>query len=86
MHMTEQFVTRMLANSDFVFTVTRDFMRNCQNPILVLPAKVPAHPRRRVGDARAKAEVSMSPWKEPEERTPLAVCQNRSFLKAYRPA
>ena len=29
---------------DFVFTVTRDFVRSCQNPILVLPDDVPAHP------------------------------------------
>ena len=29
---------------DFVFTVTRDFVRNCQNPILILPDDVPAHP------------------------------------------
>ena len=31
-------------NPDFVFTVTRDFVRSCQTPILVLPDDVPAHP------------------------------------------
>jgi pimeloyl-ACP methyl ester carboxylesterase len=40
----EQFVTRMFeTNPDFVFTVTRDFVRTCQNPILVLPDDVRAH-------------------------------------------
>ena len=33
-----------LANPDFVFTVTRDFVRACQTPILVLPDDVPPHP------------------------------------------
>src|SRR4051812_26635225 len=42
---TDQFVTRMFeTNADFVFTVTRDFVRACQNPVLVLPDDVPAHP------------------------------------------
>jgi hypothetical protein len=31
-------------NADFVFTVTRDFVRSCQTPILVLPDDVPIHP------------------------------------------
>ena len=31
-------------NADFVFTVTRDFVRNCRTPILILPDDVPAHP------------------------------------------
>jgi hypothetical protein len=31
-------------NPDFVFTVTRDFVRSCQSPVLILPDDVPAHP------------------------------------------
>ena len=42
---TDQFVTRMFeTDPDFVFTVTRDFVRSCQNPVLILPDDVPAHP------------------------------------------
>ncbi len=42
---TDRFVTRMFeTNPDFVFTVTRDFVRGCQNPVLILPDDVPAHP------------------------------------------
>jgi hypothetical protein len=33
-----------------------------------------------------KAEVSLSRWKEPKERIPLAVRQIHSFLRAHRPA
>jgi pimeloyl-ACP methyl ester carboxylesterase len=87
---TDQFVTRMFeTNPDFVFTVTRDFVRNCQNPVLVLPDEVPAHPYAVAMECAMlapKAEVSMFPWKEPKERIPLAVRQIHSFLKAHRPA
>src|SRR6266705_3026604 len=42
---TDQFVTNMFeTDPDFVITVTRNFVRSCQNPILVLPDEVPAHP------------------------------------------
>ena len=86
----EQFVTRMFeTNADFVFTVTRDFVRTCQNPILVLPDEVPAHPYAVAMECAMlapKAEVSIFPWKEPKERIPLAVRQIHSFLKAHRSA
>ncbi len=86
----EQFVTRMFeTNPDFVFTVTRDFVRGCQNPILVLPDDVPAHPLAVAMECAMlapNAEVSIFPWKEPKERIPLAVRQIHSFLKAHRPA
>jgi len=90
MQTADQFVTKMFeTNPDFLFTVTRDFMRSCQNPILVLPDDVPAHPYAVAMECAMlapKAEVSIFPWKEPKERIPLAVRQIHSFLKAHRPA
>ena len=45
MPMVDAFLNKMYrANADFVFTVTRDFVRSCQTPILVLPDDIPAHP------------------------------------------
>src|ERR1700733_6497564 len=45
MAMVDAFLKKMyLSNPDFVFTVTRDFVRGCKTPILVLPDDVPAHP------------------------------------------
>jgi pimeloyl-ACP methyl ester carboxylesterase len=86
----DKFVTRMFeTDPDFVFTVTRDFVRGCQTPILVLPDDSPAHPYAVAMESAMlapKAEVSMFPWKEPKERIPLAVRQIHSFLKAHRPA
>jgi pimeloyl-ACP methyl ester carboxylesterase len=90
METVEKFLTKMYrTNPDFVFTVTRDFVRNCQTPVLILPDDIPAHPYAVAMEAAMlapKAEVSMFPWKEPKERIPLAVRQIRSFLRAHRPA
>jgi pimeloyl-ACP methyl ester carboxylesterase len=90
MEMVDKFLTRMYrTNADFVFTVTRDFVRTCRTPILILPDDIPAHPYAVAMEAAMlapKAEVSMFPWKEPKERIPLAVRQIRSFLRAHRPA
>jgi pimeloyl-ACP methyl ester carboxylesterase len=90
MEMVDKFLTKMYrTNPDFVFTVTRDFVRNCQTPVLILPDDVPAHPYAVAMEAAMlapNAEVSMFPWKEPKERIPLAIRQIRSFLRAHLPA
>jgi pimeloyl-ACP methyl ester carboxylesterase len=90
MAMVDKFLTKMYRNNpDFVFTVTRDFVRACQTPVLILPDDIPAHPYAVAMEAAMlapKAEVSMFPWKEPKERIPLAVRQIHSFLRAHRPA
>ena len=91
MAMVDTFLTNMYggARADFVYTVTRDFVRSCQNPVLILPDEVPAHPYAVAMECAMlapKAEVSMFPWKEPKERIPLAVRQIHSFLRAHRPA
>jgi hypothetical protein len=84
----EKFLTKLyFDNPDFVFTVTRDFVSNCQTPVLILPDDIPAHPYAIAMEAAMlapKSEVSMFPWKEPKERIPLAVRQIRSFLRAHR--
>jgi pimeloyl-ACP methyl ester carboxylesterase len=90
MAMVEKFLIKMYrTNPDFVYTVTRDFVHNCQTPVLILPDDIPAHPYKVAMEAAMlapKAEVSIFPWKEPKERIPLAVRQIRSFLRAHRPA
>jgi pimeloyl-ACP methyl ester carboxylesterase len=88
MEMVDKFLTKFYRdNPDFVFTVTRDFVRNCQTPVLILPDDIPPHPYAVAMECAMlapKAEVSMFPWKEPKERIPLAVRQIRSFLKSHR--
>jgi pimeloyl-ACP methyl ester carboxylesterase len=90
MAMVDTFLTRMYrTNADFVFTVTRDFVRACQTPVLILPDDIPAHPYAVAMESALLApnsEVSLFPWKEPKERIPLAVRQIRSFLRGHRRA
>ena len=90
MEVVDKFLTKMYrTNADFVFTVTRDFVRTVKTPILILPDDIPAHPYAVAMEAAMlapNAEVSMFPWKEPPERIPLAIRQIRSFLRAHRPA
>jgi len=86
--MIERFLTKMYkTDADFVFTVSRDFVKACRTPVLILPDDIPAHPYAVAMEAAMlapNAEVSMFPWKEPKERIPLAIRQIRSFLRAHR--
>jgi pimeloyl-ACP methyl ester carboxylesterase len=90
MEQAEKFLTKMYrTDADFVFTVSRDFVRQCRTPVLIMPDDIPAHPYAVAMECAMlapNAEVSMFPWKEPKERIPLAVRQARSFLRAHRPA
>jgi pimeloyl-ACP methyl ester carboxylesterase len=90
MAMVDGFLTKMYrANADFVFTVTRDFVRDCQTPILVLPDDVPAHPYAVAMESALlapNAQVSLYPWKDTQDKIPLAVRHIRTFLRANKPA
>jgi pimeloyl-ACP methyl ester carboxylesterase len=55
---------------DFVYSVSRDFARSCQTPMLVMPDDTPGHPYQVSMDIAAlapKAEVTVYPWKEPKD-------------------
>jgi pimeloyl-ACP methyl ester carboxylesterase len=90
MEMVSAFLTRMYRdNADFVFTVTRDFVRSCQVPVLVLPDDIPPHPYAVAMESvrlAPRSEVCLYPWKEPKEMIPVVVRQVRSFLRAHQPA
>ena len=89
MAMVDAFLSKMYRDhADFVYTVTRDFVRACQTPILVLPDDVPAHPYAVAMESALlapNAQVSMYPWKDTPDKIPLAVRHVRTFLRAYRP-
>jgi len=90
MEMAAAFLDNMYRNGrDFVFTVSRDFVRECQTPVLILPDDIPVHPYAVAMESAMlapKSEVSLFPWKDPKERIPIAVRQVRSFLRAHCPA
>jgi hypothetical protein len=71
MDMVHDFLTSMYTNrADFVFTVSRDFVRSIQTPLLVALADVPAHPYKvamEVASLAPNAEVTIYPWKDSPE-------------------
>ena len=90
MDQVSAFLTKMyLSNPDFVFTVTRDFVKSCKTPILVLPDDVPPHPFKvamEVAMLAPNSQVSLYPWKDTPDKVPLAVRHIRMFLEANEPA
>ena len=90
MDMIHDFLTSMYTNrADFVFTVTRDFVRNLQTPILIAPEDVPAHPyavAMEVANLAPNSEVTIYPWKDSQEHIDEVVAHTRRFLKAHQPA
>lgn len=88
MEMAERFLTRMYrTDADFVFTVTRDFVRACRTPVLVLPDDTPPHPYEVAMETAylaPNAQASLFPWKDTKQRTALAVRHVRTFLRAVR--
>ncbi len=52
------------ARPDFVYSVSREFARSCQTPMLVLPDDVPAHPLQTAIDIASlcpNAEITVFP-------------------------
>jgi hypothetical protein len=79
----------MYGDVDFVLTATRDYVRSCPTPLLVLPDNTPPHPyatAMEMARLAPRAEVSLYPWKDTKENIAFAVRHVRTFLKAYRPS
>ena len=89
MDMVQDFLTNMYTNrADFVYTVTRDFVRSVQTPLLIAPDDVPAHPYKvamEVASLAPNAEVTIYPWKDTQEHIDETVEHARRFLKAHEP-
>jgi hypothetical protein len=76
-------------SNGWMSAVKKNFVisRHCPTPVLILPDDIPAHPYAVAMECALlapKAEKSMYPWKDPNERIPLAVRQVRFFLRAHR--
>ncbi|MPZ14990.1 MAG: alpha/beta fold hydrolase [Chloroflexi bacterium] len=73
--------------ADFVYSVSRDFVRSCQTPLLVLPGNDRPHPHDvgvAVADLAPKSE-RMDPWKD-ADLIPQTVEGVRDFFKKHTPA
>jgi pimeloyl-ACP methyl ester carboxylesterase len=74
---------------DFVYSVSRDFAKSCQTPMLVLPDDVVAHPLQvsiDIASLAPNAEITVFPWKEPADLKARTINRARSFLKRYQTA
>jgi pimeloyl-ACP methyl ester carboxylesterase len=75
-------------NPDFLYSVSRDFIKNCRTPILVLPDDTPSHPLQTSIDVASLApnsDITVFPWREPEELRQRMIQKVRSFLKTHVP-
>ena len=73
---------------DFLYSVSRDFIKNCKTPMLVLPDDTPAHPLQTSIDVASLApnsDITVYPWREPEELRQRTINKVRTFLKAHIP-
>lgn len=82
----EAFLSQMYrSNPDFVFTVDRDFVRQCETPVLILPDDIPPHPYATAMETAflsPNAQVSIYPWKEDEQKVRIALRHVSLFLAA----
>jgi len=73
---------------DFVYSVSRDFVRTCQTPMLVLPDDTAAHAYQVAIDVASlapNADISVYPWKDPPELKARTINRVRAFLKRQLP-
>jgi pimeloyl-ACP methyl ester carboxylesterase len=74
---------------DFVYSVSRDFAKSCQTPMLVLPDDIVAHPLVASVDVASlcpNAEITVFPWKEPADLKARTINRARTFLKRQQTA
>lgn len=76
-------------NPDFLYSVSRETIRGCETPILVLPDDTPAHPHQTSVDVASlapNAEITVFPWKSPPELKERTIERVRRFLRIHCPA
>jgi pimeloyl-ACP methyl ester carboxylesterase len=74
---------------DFVYSVSRDFAKSCQTPMLVLPDDIVAHPLQvsiDIASLAPNAEITVFPWKEPPDLKARTINRVRTFLKLHQAA
>lgn len=72
---------------EFIYSVSRDFARRCQTPMLVLLDETPAHPlvtSVEVASLCPNAEITVFPWRDPPELKTRTIDRVRRFLRAHQ--
>ena len=77
------------ARPDFVYSVSREFAKSCQTPMIVLPDDVVAHPLQvsiDIASLAPNAEITVFPWKDPADLKARTINRARAFLKRHQTA
>jgi pimeloyl-ACP methyl ester carboxylesterase len=82
----EEFGIRMWRD-DFVVSVSRDFVRECTTPLIVLPGTDRYHPQSTGREVAALAPAGQvyEPWNDTEEHVTQAADAIRTFLHSHIP-
>ena len=85
--MLDTFASNMFRSpADFTYVVSRDFVRNCKTPMLVLPDQTQAHSFKvaiEIASLAPNASVNVYPWMTPPELRDRTEERTRVFLKTY---
>ena len=85
--MLDKFATNMFRKpADFTYVVSRDFVKACKTPILVLPDQTQAHSYKtaiEIASLAPNASVNVYPWVTPPELKARTQERVRAFLKAH---
>ena len=77
------------ANPDFLYSVSRDLIRNCQTLMFLLPDDTPSHPHQTSVDVASLApnpEVTVFPWTSPLDLKERMVNRVRRFIQTHASA
>jgi len=85
----EQYLHNLYAvHPDFLYSVPREFISTCRTPVLVLPDDIDSHPLQTsidVASLAPNAEITVFPWKQPDELKQRTIDRVRRFLRAHVP-
>ena len=76
-----------MCGGDFVLSVSRDFVKSCTTPVIVMPGDTLDHPRATGEEIATLAQnvEYISDWRYPSSATPAAVESIKRFFEAHLP-
>ena len=76
-----------MCGGDFVLSVSRDFLKSCTTPLMVMPGDTLDHPRATGEEIATLAQnvEYISDWRYPSSATPAAVESIKRFFEAHLP-
>ena len=76
-----------MCGGDFVLSVSRDFVKSCTTPLMVMPGDTLDHPRATGEEIATLAQnvEYISDWRYPPSATPAAVESIKRFFEAHLP-